>query len=382
MISLFLSAMLLLGTAVYYVFTTWTKKGIRSLSEKELIPSKDLPAVSIIVPARNEGINIEETLQSLAHQDYPSKKFEVIMVNDRSTDNTSDIMTAHALKYANFIQVNIDELPQGISPKKNAVEWGVAASHGEIVVTTDADCVHSEKWLHSLVSYFEPDVGMVAGFVVLEPDDESWIHKLHALDYISHTLVGAGAIGNGSAMNCTAANLAYRYQTFIELGGFGEHIKIVSGDDEFFLHRVVNAKKWKVRYAIGADSIVRSLPPESIKGVINQRLRWGSKGVHYPSKVKNLAIAIFLFLTLMMISPLLVLLKVLPLEIFIVAVLMKFYSDITVILQGSKKFGFRFYLLRFLTLFLIHPLEIVLSAFGGHAFHFNWKGVSYRSKLS
>ena len=58
MISLFLSAMLLLGTAVYYVFTTWTKKGIRSLSEKELIPSKDLPAVSIIVPARNEGINI------------------------------------------------------------------------------------------------------------------------------------------------------------------------------------------------------------------------------------------------------------------------------------------------------------------------------------
>ena len=272
-------------------------------------------------------------------------------------------------------------MPGGISPKKNAVEWGVAASSGEIIVTTDADCIHSSLWLRTMVSYFTPETGLVAGLVTLEPDDETWAHRLHALDYISHTLVGAGAIGNGSAMNCTAANLAYRYQTFMELGGFGEYAELVSGDDEFFLHRIMGSKKWKAAYAIGKESIVKSLPPEKIDEILNQRLRWGSKGIYYPPQVKRLAVLIFLFLVLMMIAPVLTIFKVLPLSILIVSAALKLLADFLVIKTGFRIFELKFHPVRFILLFFIHPLEITLSAAGGHILPFKWKGESYRSTL-
>lgn len=380
MTTIILSFLLLTGAAIYLVFTRWVFKGLNKLNEEPIL-SDSLPTVSVVLPARNEAHNIEETLESLAGQDYPRDKFEVIIVNDRSEDATSSIISRYARKYDNFIKVDIDNLPPNISPKKNAVEWGVAASKGEIIATTDADCIHSPLWLKTIVSYFKPDVGLVAGLAVLEPDDESWAHRLHALDYISNTLVGAGAIGNGSAMNCTAANLAYRYQTFIELGGFGETGNIVSGDDEFFLHRIIGSKKWKASYAVGEHSIVRSLPPESVKGILDQRLRWGSKGIYYPPKVRRLAISIFVFLLMMMVSPVFVLLDLISLEVFLIAVAIKLFSDYTVMWKGFKKFGLKFHTIRFILLSIIHPLEIVLSAAGGHLLSFNWKGESFRSKL-
>ena len=380
MTTIILSILLLTGSTIYLMFTRWVYRGLGKLKEEPLLKGS-LPTVSVIVPAKNEAHNIEETLESLAGQDYPAGKYEVIMVNDRSDDDTPLIMNEYTRKHKNFVQVNIENLPPNISPKKNAVEWGVTAAKGEIIATTDADCIHSPLWLHTIVSSFKPDVGLVAGLAVLEPDDESWAHRLHALDYISHTLVGAGAIGNGSAMNCTAANLAYRYQTFMELGGFGETGNLVSGDDEFFLHRMIGSKKWKATYAVGEHSIVRSLPPETIKGILNQRLRWGSKGIYYPPKVKRLAVSIFLFLLIMMTSPILVIFDLIPLSVFLLGVGMKLFSDYTVMKRGFRIFNLKFYMIRFLLLFILHPLEIVLSAAGGHLLPFNWKGELFRSKL-
>lgn len=381
MIEIILSFLLLSGVVVYFVFTNWILKGLKKLKKQELKPVSQLPAISVILPARNEDHNIEETLDSLAAQEYPRDKFEVIMVDDRSQDMTRQIMDAFAKKFKNFRIVEIEELPAGISPKKNAVEWGIAASKGEIIITTDADCVHSPKWLHALVSCFTPEVGLAAGLVILEPDDETLAHKLHALDYISQTLVGAGAIGNGSSMNCTAANFAYRYEAFMEIGGFGDSQNITSGDDEFLLHKIIDSKKWKAVYALGDDTIVRSLPPETIKGILNQRLRWGSKGIYYPPKVRNWAILIFAFLLIMMLSPILFLLNLLPLCVIITAIVLKLYSDFSVMYTGLKIFNLKFYPVRFILLFIIHPLEIVLSAVGGHLIPFKWKGDLFHSKI-
>ncbi|MBC8277958.1 MAG: glycosyltransferase, partial [FCB group bacterium] len=132
MTTIILSFLLLTGAAIYLVFTRWVFKGLNKLNEEPIL-SDSLPTVSVVLPARNEAHNIEETLESLAGQDYPRDKFEVIIVNDRSEDATSSIISRYARKYDNFIKVDIDNLPPNISPKKNAVEWGVAASKGEII---------------------------------------------------------------------------------------------------------------------------------------------------------------------------------------------------------------------------------------------------------
>ncbi|NQS97220.1 MAG: glycosyltransferase [candidate division Zixibacteria bacterium] len=381
MIPAIMAFLLILGAALYAFFTMWIYNGLGGLKGSDPQSEENLPEVTVIVPARNEDHNLEETLESLAAQDYPPEKFQVVMVDDRSSDQTPGIIVRFTKKYDNFLRVEIENLTPKISPKKNAIEWGIAASTGKIILTTDADCVHSPKWIRSMVSCFKPDTGMVAGLTLFEPEDESFFHKLHSLDYISHSFVGAGAIGKSSALNCTGANLAYRYEAYMELEGFGNKADMVSGDDEFLLQRMVNSRKWKAAFALGEDSIVRSLPPETVKGIIDQRLRWGSKGLFYPSKIIRLAIGIFIFLLILMLSPVLIFTELLPFWVFILAILLKLCADLMVMKRGFRIFDLEFHYLRFLSLFVIHPLIIVLSAVGGHFFPFNWKGQRFRSKV-
>ena len=373
---------MLLAAGLYGLFTKWIHSGLGALKTEEELPKHQLPSVSVIVPARNEDHNIEETLESLANQDYPRDKFQVVMVNDRSTDQTPGLMTMFAKKHNNFTQVDVYNLPPGISPKKNAIEWGIAASKGEIIITTDADCIHSPRWVRALVKYFKPDVGLVAGLTVFDPDDESIIHRLHSLDYLSHSFIGAGAIGAQSGMNCTGANLAYRYKVFMEQRGFGDKSNMVSGDDEFFLQSLIAAKKWKAVHAIGEDTIVRSLPPETVRGIINQRQRWGSKGLYYPPPIKKLAIGIFIFFILLILSPLMIMLNLMPAYIFGTALAIKVWSDFSVMLRGCRILGLKFPWITFLFLSAVHPLLIIASAVSGHLMAFEWKGDPYRSTIA
>lgn len=381
MISLTAAVLLLFLTGIYGVFTFWLYQGLGKLQKAEMLSEEKLPTVSVIVPARNEDHNLEETLESLAAQDYPREKMQVVMVNDRSHDQTPRIMNKFARKYDNFLKIDITELPERLSPKKNAIEWGITVSNGEIILTTDADCVHSRNWIRTMVSHFKPDVGIVAGLTLFEPDDESIWHKLHSLDYISHSFIGAGAIGNGSALNCTGANLAYRYETFMSLGGYGDKIHMVSGDDEFLLQKVVNSGRWKAAYALGQASIVKSLPPETLKEILQQRIRWGSKGLYYPPPVTRLSIAVFIFFTILVLAPLLIIAGVLPWWALCAAFLVKLRSDYKVMKRGYKLFQIKFPLLRFGALLIIHPFIIAVSAAGGHLIPFRWKGQRFRPKV-
>jgi cellulose synthase/poly-beta-1,6-N-acetylglucosamine synthase-like glycosyltransferase len=192
---------------------------------------------------------------------------------------------------------------------------------------------------------------------------------------------GAGAIANGKALVCSGSNLAFRYQAFMELGGYGTACNLISGDDELFLQRLVKSKKWQAVYAFGKDTIVRSLPPETIKGIIQQRLRWGSKGLYYPQNLRRLLAGLFSFLLILIISPILVVFDLLPFYIFIVAILLKLLLDFSVVLKGYMLFKLKFPYLRFLLLSTVHPLLIVLSTIGGHFGTFEWKGAKFRSKV-
>jgi len=372
---------MILGVGIYFTFTRKIFNGLGKLRFTKRVGDSYRPRISVIVPARNEDHNIEETLESLAAQKYPKDKYQVVMVNDRSDDQTSGIMNRFTRNYKNFINVDIDRLSPGVSPKKNAIEWGIAAANGEIIITTDADCLHSPNWVSSMVRYFQPDVGLVAGLTIFEPDDESWAHRIHSLDYLSHSFIGAGAIGSGEGMNCTGANLAYRYETFMGLQGYGAKANMVSGDDEFFLQRVVKQGKWKAVHAIGKDTIVRSLPPETLKGIINQRHRWGSKGLYYPPKIQHLAIGIFLYFLLLILAPIFVLIDLIPLEVFLFGVAVKVWSDLMVMSRGCRIFGLKFPALIFSILSVLHPPLILANALMGHLFAFSWKGELYHSKM-
>ncbi len=252
------------------------------------------PFVSVIIAARNEQRAIADLLESLVNQTYPS--YEIIVVNDRSTDSTGDVLRSFQKSNSNIKAVTIDTVPPTMPPKKNALTHGIQASKGDILCFTDADCVPSRTWIASLVSCFDSTVGVVAGY---SPYDASLLRseKLPGLarrllyEFISGeefkgAVWSAGSIGLELAWLCTGRNLAYRRSVFEEVGGF-EQIKIsVSGDDDLLIQLVRRQTKWKIRYATFERSFVRTAPPSTFSKFVNQRTRHFSAGKYFTIPMK------------------------------------------------------------------------------------------------
>ncbi|MEI9943927.1 MAG: glycosyltransferase [Chitinophagaceae bacterium] len=96
--------------------------------------------ISVIIPARNEEENIGKLLNALNEQTYPKESFEIIVVDDHSEDGTTNIVsTFPRVKLISLKDDNIN------SYKKKAIETGIAAATGELIVTTDADCEPGKK---------------------------------------------------------------------------------------------------------------------------------------------------------------------------------------------------------------------------------------------
>jgi glycosyltransferase involved in cell wall biosynthesis len=135
---------------------------LAGIKRTKVVRSDARPRVSVIVAARNEESTLRELLRCLLRQTYPS--FEIIIVNDRSTDGTAGII-ADVQKENPIIQrIDIAAVASDMPAKKNALKAGIEKSGGEVLCFTDADCSPPPTWIEELVSRFEPGVGLVAGY--------------------------------------------------------------------------------------------------------------------------------------------------------------------------------------------------------------------------
>jgi len=252
---------------------------------------------SVVIAARNEENNIRACLDSVLTQSIDSTRYEVILVDDRSNDTTLAIAREYASQYSQLKVLHIAGVPQGVSPKKHAVSQGIAAASNEIVVFTDADCVVTPEWLQSIDSVFTGNTGLVQGITrysyIDGLDKNFW--GMQAVDFLSHGIVAASAIGAGIPVNSNANNFAFRKEAFRAVGGYDKAGRVVSGDDDLLLQRIWKSDKWKIRFMIEPRGAVSTLPTTTIKGVFEQRKRWGSKTVHYNGLQVAILSGIFLF---------------------------------------------------------------------------------------
>jgi cellulose synthase/poly-beta-1,6-N-acetylglucosamine synthase-like glycosyltransferase len=239
-----------------------------------------LPRVSVIVPARNEATNVAACIQGLRAQAYPAHLLELILVDDHSEDATLAIAQAEAAQDSRLHILSLAS-QAGWAYKKAAVAAGIAQAQGDILLTTDADCVAGPDWVASMVACFESEVSMVAGPVLLT--GSSVFAQFQALEFMGLIAVGAGAIGAGSPTMCNGANLAYRKAAFQSVGGFQGIDHIASGDDELLMHKLVAAGH-QVRFAKSKAAIVRTPAQADWAGFKAQRIRWVSKSRHYDRK--------------------------------------------------------------------------------------------------
>ncbi|MCL4279634.1 MAG: glycosyltransferase, partial [Ignavibacteriaceae bacterium] len=141
--SLYLLALFLV-LLLHYLF--FLQRIFRGLGQLILNQNQKIPRefVSVIIPFRNESENILASLKSIESQLYPIEKFEVIYVNDSSEDNSMEILKENIKK----INIKIISVPNEYSinaHKKRAVRFGIENAKGDIIVTTDADCIHNEE---------------------------------------------------------------------------------------------------------------------------------------------------------------------------------------------------------------------------------------------
>ncbi len=235
------------------------------------------PFVSVVIAARNEENNIARLLTTLVNQTYPSDQFQIIVANDNSTDGTASIVDQFSQKWNNIKLLNVTGRKNAVSPKKNALSQAIEIADGEIILSTDADCLVGKYWIESMVACFN-DNEMVIGFSRTKLADWSktnFIRKFEHFDFLAMLYAAAGAISSGKYFSCSGQNIAYKKQAYIKVGGFEKIKHLISGDD-VNLMQLFRKNEMKVSFAFTDHSYVYTKPIENIGKFLSQRSRWTS----------------------------------------------------------------------------------------------------------
>src|SRR6186713_388913 len=232
--------------------------------------------ISVIIPARNEEENIGTLLSSLEKQTYPPHLFEVIVVDDHSNDNTASIVNSYS--FAKLIKLEFDNIN---SYKKKAIETGITAASGDLIVTTDADCIVPLNWLKTIASFKEKtNVVFIAAPVVMEYRS-NLLQTFQALDFLVLQGITAASVQKQIHNMCNGANLAYERKVFFEVNGFAGIDHIASGDDMLLMQKIAQHFPGKISYLLSKDAIVTTEAAKTWKEFFSQRIRWASKATNY-----------------------------------------------------------------------------------------------------
>ncbi|MDD3869907.1 MAG: glycosyltransferase [Candidatus Cloacimonetes bacterium] len=366
-----LSALILTGCITYFVFCIRFWNGYRTYKPTFNYKKR---TVSVVIAARNEAKNLQELLLCLLNQDYPKELFEVILADDDSEDDTEQVAKKYIDAGLNLHYLKVLGRENVISPKKKAMEDAVYATQGEIILTTDADCLVPETWISSMVSMFTDDVSMVAGYSrTYIPDwkKASLVQKYEHLDFALTYMVLAGGYTIGKKWACIGQNLAYRRTAFDDVGGFTKIKHLLSGDDVNLLQLMRN-KGHKIIFNFLPSSFVYTHPVTSWKQLINQRSRWASN-MKYQLKFNPEFFFILLSMAFMYWGGLIMLFF--NIKIALIIFLYRIIVENITISYSRSRFGFTKEMLRFYPIWLvIQNFFLVLTMVLGQFNIFVWKG--------
>jgi glycosyltransferase involved in cell wall biosynthesis len=233
--------------------------------------------VSVIICARNEETNLRRLIPELLSQDHPD--FEIIVVNDRSEDNTKGLIEAEILKDSRVRLVNIEEVPVGINPKKYGLTEAIKSGRNEIILLTDADCWPiSPKWISEMSGNFNDNTEIILGYSPYLRES-GFLNLFIRYDtfftgfqYLSLALLGHPYMGVGR-------NLAYKKSLFLEANGFDDVEGVTGGDDDLFVNR--HSSKANTRVCLSNKSIVYSIPKKTWSSFFRQKTRHLAVGKYY-----------------------------------------------------------------------------------------------------
>jgi cellulose synthase/poly-beta-1,6-N-acetylglucosamine synthase-like glycosyltransferase len=389
---IFLLSILSFLTFAYLIVLIWLGTGIRRLEKLNRRPAvlknspknhkNFLPSVALIICARNEAHRLPRLLRALKQLQYPQDKLEICLVDDRSSDGTSELIKSFAAQHANVVPFRFDDTVSDFAPKKRAIDAAIRHSTGEIVLLTDADAAPGPLWIHEMVATFTPEVIMVCGYSPYTPRGNLW-QRMLALEYFSYAAVAAGGIGAGQPLTCVGSNLAYRRDAYLRIGGFDRIEHWISGDDDLFLHKMHRAGIGKIFYVAHLESHAPVSPPRSWQEFKAQRTRYASKSLHYQPSLTLALVFVYLLNLLLCVGWLSALLGLW--EFFIPALIIgvvKAVGEYLYLRRAATLFAEEMLLSVFSFAAFFHPFYLVFFATRGQFARFSWREEEFTAKKS
>lgn len=347
--------------------------GVNKLKSLNGFKNHQQNSFSVIVPFRNEATHLPKLLQSVINLAYPNQKFEIILVNDNSTD-ASEIIVKQFIEQYSTIQISLIQNTFKVkSPKKEAIEMALKTAQFEWIITTDADCILPNKWLNSFDYLIQTTFCDMIVAPVIFSSDNSFFQDFQQLDFLS--LMGAtqGGFGIGAPFLCNGANLCYRKSVFLEVNGFEGNTNIASGDDVFLMEKFLRRRKTCVKYLKSADAIVQTSPQKTLKEFVNQRIRWASKTTDNKNNTAKIVGIIVLSMNFLLLLSLLFL-KWIPLFKILLLWMIKVIVDYALLWAIAPFYQTSISIKKYLIFSFIYPFYtlfiVVLSLWKGY----NWKG--------
>ncbi len=377
-------------TLIFYYWKSWV--GIADF-RLPVVDFKPSTKISVIIPARNEEDNIAACLDSVCNQSYLKELFEVLVVDDFSTDRTAAIVESYASKGAKLISLK-DFVSDGLnSYKKKAIEIAIAQSTGELIVTTDADCLVQQNWLQTIAAFYEENkpvfIAMPVGIRLAANSENTpqgvFLQAFQALDFMTLQGITGASVYKKIHSMCNGANLAYTKKAFEEVGGFAGIDNIASGDDMLLMHKIYKTYPDKVLFLKSKEVIVQTEPVHSLKEFLNQRIRWASKADKYDDKrIFGVLVVVYFTNMLLLVLPIISLFKTEKLSIihyqlsimqlWLLLMVIKTTVELIFLYPVAKFFGKQKMLWMFPLFQPFHILYTVIAGWLGKFGSYSWKG--------
>ncbi|HUR11312.1 MAG TPA: glycosyltransferase, partial [Flavitalea sp.] len=281
--AVFILVFFILITAYGFVIDRY-RKGWNQLPVYLKDESSPSTYVSVIIAARNEEKNIIALTNSLRDQDYSAELFEVIVVDDDSTDATRDQLRLAARDFQNLqiLSVKHDLIVTG--HKKKAIEAGIGIAKGNLIITSDADCVFSPGWISTIVNFYEKSGAKMIAAPVKLTGSLSFLYYFQVLDFLSLQGITGAALFKQLHVLCNGANLAYEKKVFKAVGGFKDIDHLASGDDMLLMQKIKDLYPEGIAYLKNTDAVVSTAAAGNWRAFFQQRIRWSSKAPYYKDR--------------------------------------------------------------------------------------------------
>ena len=356
----------LLGTLAYFIVLLLVINGLLGLKPKP--PKKD-EFVTVIISFRNEASSIADLLKSFMKLTYPIELYEVIFVNDGSTDGGEKLIESELDQQTHWHLMSIDKKPEHLRGKKFGLTKAIERSKGEIILTTDADCEVSPNWIQTMLGCLTSEIGVVLGHSIIH-ERVTFFHRFISFDGLFGSAIAAAGAFYNKPPHSSGRNLMFRKRAFFDVKGYSNKGHVDSGDD-FFLSQAIREKTdWEFDFCLDPDAYVFTKAYPFGKEFLHQQIRRKSKTIYHTAPFFLVSLGILLHIIGF---PLFVLSGVISMLAKLAILIAKISLEIWAISVATRKFHLLHLMKYYPIMAVLYPAFILLFSIAGSFKLYRWK---------